>query len=154
MAFDILPSVTVIINMYFSNSKSKWIWASNPWNDSWKGRKCLSHLLGVLSEQTKNFNIPRCPSVKPVILSETVLSNSVNLRSHQHGQNRKYWKPILSVYITFIVFLIWSAVGCIFIGNWTELSPIRTLFIPVINKVGRPQRGSQFVNQDLYYRQN
>ena len=47
----ILSGVKVIINMYFSKWKLKWIWASKPWNESWNCRKCLSDLLRTLSEQ-------------------------------------------------------------------------------------------------------
>ena len=57
-----------------------------------------------VNTHTKNKSVSRWQLLEPAILSETVPSNSVNLRSHQHGQNRKKMKPILSRYITFIAF--------------------------------------------------
>ena len=49
--------------------------------------------------------------------------------------NQKILKAILSVYIAFIVFLVWSADRCICNNNRTELSPMRAVIIPVSNKM-------------------
>ena len=39
-------------------------------------------------------------------------------------------------------------------GNRTEWSPIRSVIIRVINKIGRPRSGIRFVNQEYDYRPN
>ena len=56
----------------------------------------------------------------------------VNLRSHQHGQHRKNWKPYSVGRLLSSFFLIrttdrWN-------GNSTELSPIQSVIIPVIKQ--------------------
>ena len=116
--------------------------------------------MNILSQQTRNFNVPRCLLVKPVILSETVLSNSVNLHSHQQGQDKteniESHTLCVDKFHRFLNIMVIKD-GCICNGNRTELSPIRSvniIIIPVVNNIGRPRSGSQFVNQEHYSRQN
>ena len=112
--------------------------------------------MNTLSQQTRNFNVPRCLVVKPAILSETVLSNSAICApiSKDKTENIESHTQCVDNYHRFLNMVIKD--GCICNGNRTKLGPIRSvnIIIPVINNIGRPRRGSQFVNQEHYYRRN
>ena len=84
--------------------------------------------------------VSRWQLVEPAILSETFPWNSINERSHQHGQHRKNWKPYSVGRLLLSLFLIWGTDR--WNGNDTELTPIQSVVIPVTNKIGRAQSGS------------
>ena len=102
---------------------------------------CLSDLFRILGEKTKKKLVSPDDSliVESAILSKTVPSASVNLRSHKHGQNRKKWKPYSVGTLLSSVFLIWATDR--WNGNTTELSPIQSEIIPVFKKIGRARAG-------------
>ena len=112
--------------------------------------------MSTLSQQTRNLYVPSCLLVKPAILFETVLSNSVICApiSKDKTENIESHTQCVDNYHRFLNMVIKD--GCICNGNRTELSPIRSvnIIIPVINNIERPRSGSQFVNQEHYYRRN
>ena len=73
----------------------------------------------------------------------------INLRSRQHGENRRnerhtQWVTcVVDYFHRFSLHIKWSTEGCICNGNRTQLSPILSVIILVINgKIGRPWSGS------------
>ena len=93
----------------------------------------------ILGKQTKKI-VSRWQLVEPTILSETVPSNSINLRSHQHGQHRKSWKQYSVGRLLSSFFAIWATDR--WKGNSNQLSPIRSEIIPAFKKIGRARSGS------------